>query len=34
MILVEFGTKTLDFGVYGEDRNRDTLPFQMMPLKV
>ena len=33
MILVEFGTKTVDFGVFGEDRNRDNLPFQM-PLKV
>ena len=34
MILVEFGTKTVDFGVFGEDCNRDKLPFQTMPLKV
>jgi len=34
MMLVEFGTKTVDFGVIGEERNREKLPFQAMPVTV
>mmetsp|Transcript_22377 Transcript_22377/g.32046 ORF Transcript_22377/g.32046 Transcript_22377/m.32046 type:complete len:687 (-) Transcript_22377:59-2119(-) len=34
MMLVEFGTKTVNFGVIGEDRNREKLPFQAMPAVV
>jgi len=31
MMLVEFNAQTVEFGVIGEDRNRDKLPFQDMP---
>merc|ERR1712232_559508 len=31
MMLVEFKAKTIDFKILGEERNREKLPFQMMP---
>merc|ERR1739842_95155 len=31
MMLVEFGSKVVDFKVIGEDRNREQLPFQDLP---
>jgi len=34
MMLVEYGTKTVDFGVFGHERSREKLPFQTMPLVV
>mmetsp|Transcript_22382 Transcript_22382/g.32060 ORF Transcript_22382/g.32060 Transcript_22382/m.32060 type:complete len:125 (-) Transcript_22382:3469-3843(-) len=34
MMLVEYGTKTVDFGVFGQERSREKLPFQTMPLVV
>lgn len=34
MMLVNFKAKTIEFGVIGEERNRDKLPFQSMPSTV
>jgi len=34
MMLVEFGAKTIGYKVIGEDRNRESLPFQNMPALV
>merc|ERR1712070_56388 len=34
MMLVEFKTKTIDFKVIGEERNREKLPFQALPNRV
>jgi len=31
MMIVEFGSKVVDFKVIGEDKNREKLPFQDMP---
>jgi cell division protease FtsH len=31
MMLVQFQAKTIDFDVIGEERNRESLPFQNMP---
>jgi cell division protease FtsH len=31
MMLVQFKAKTIDYKVVGQDRNRDKLPFQVMP---
>jgi cell division protease FtsH len=31
MMLVEFGAKTIDYAVLGEERNREKLPFQGLP---
>lgn len=31
MMLVEFRAQTKEFGVIGEERNRDQLPFQVLP---
>jgi len=34
MMLVEFNATTVEFGIIGEDRNRDKLPFQELPAVV
>ena len=34
MMLVEFNSKVVPFAVVGEERNRDKLPFQDMPVSV
>jgi hypothetical protein len=34
MMLVEFGAKTIEYKVIGQDRNRESLPFQDMPALV
>uniref|UniRef100_A0A7S2E7W5 AAA+ ATPase domain-containing protein n=1 Tax=Trieres chinensis TaxID=1514140 RepID=A0A7S2E7W5_TRICV len=34
MMLVEFNAQTVNFGVIGEEKNRDQLPFQNMPSTV
>jgi cell division protease FtsH len=31
MMLVQFGSKTIDYKTLGQERNRDKLPFQAMP---
>jgi cell division protease FtsH len=31
MMLVEFKAKTIDYAILGEQRNRETLPFQALP---
>ena len=30
-MLVEFGAKTVDYKILGEERRREDLPFQNMP---
>jgi ATP-dependent Zn protease len=34
MMLIEFQAKTIDYKVLGEERNRESLPFQGMPASV
>ncbi|CAJ1950090.1 unnamed protein product [Cylindrotheca closterium] len=34
MMLVEYKAKTIDYALLGEERNREKLPFQALPLKV
>jgi cell division protease FtsH len=34
MMLVEFGAKTIDYKIIGEERNRETLPFKVLPAVV
>jgi len=34
MMLVEFDAKVADFGIIGDDRNREQLPFQSLPVVV
>jgi cell division protease FtsH len=34
MMLVQFNAKTIDYAVLGEERNREKLPFQNIPLRV
>ena len=34
MMIVEFGARTVDFGVIGKKRNREKLPFQFLPKNV
>jgi cell division protease FtsH len=34
MMLVEFGAKTIEYKVIGQERNRESLPFQDMPALV
>ena len=31
MMLVEYKAKTIDYAILGEERNRESLPFQKMP---
>jgi hypothetical protein len=31
MMLVEFKAKTISYGILGENRHREDLPFQTMP---
>jgi cell division protease FtsH len=34
MMLIEFKSKTIDYKVLGEERNREALPFQKLPASV
>ena len=34
MMLVQFKTKTIDYAIIGEERNREKLPFQTIPNSV
>ena len=34
MMLVEFKAKTINYGIIGQDQNRDELPFQDLPMTV
>lgn len=34
MMLVQFKTKTIDYSIIGEERNREKLPFQTIPNSV
>jgi cell division protease FtsH len=34
MMLVEFNAQTIDYKIVGEERNREKLPFQNMPLSM
>jgi hypothetical protein len=34
MMLVQFKAKTIDYKILGEERNRESLPFQNMPASV
>ena len=34
MMLVEFNAQTIDYKIIGEERNRESLPFQAMPASV
>ena len=34
MMLVKFKTHTVDYAVLGEERNREKLPFQKLPIGV
>jgi cell division protease FtsH len=34
MMLVEFKAQTIDYAVIGEERNREKLPFQNIPMNV
>jgi cell division protease FtsH len=34
MMLVQFKARTIDYNVLGEERNRESLPFQAMPKRV
>ena len=34
MMLVEFKAQTIDYAIIGEERNRESLPFQQMPASV
>jgi len=34
MMLVQFKSKTIDYAILGEERNREKLPFQAMPESV
>jgi len=34
MMLVQFKAKTIDYAIIGEEKNRDSLPFQKIPSNV
>ena len=34
MMLVEFKAKTIDYAIIGEERNREKLPFKILPSAV
>ena len=34
MMLVEFGAKTIDYKIIGEEKNREKLPFKVLPAVV